>query len=89
MNKFVWFHLGPIHFSISFKHGKNNLKFAIYITIIRGLSKKYPTLIFSAQTSDATAAPLCTVEEGGLMSMLEFFHSGSLYLSLAGGRKVR
>ena len=56
---------------------------------IRRLSKKYPTLNFSAHSSDARAAPLCTVEGDSLMRMLEFFLRFRVCQSLPAGRRVR
>ncbi|KAJ4445099.1 hypothetical protein ANN_06898 [Periplaneta americana] len=58
------------------------------LLLVRGLSKKYPTLNFPAQSSDSKAAPLCTVEGGTVMRMLEFFHRIRLCQSLAGGRQM-
>ncbi|KAJ4428957.1 hypothetical protein ANN_25953 [Periplaneta americana] len=67
------------------RFAKNHLKLR---DCIRGLSKKYPTLNFPAQSSDSKAAPLCTVEGGTVMRMLEFFHRIRLCQSLAGGRQL-
>ena len=55
---------------------------------IRGLSEKYPTLNFSAHSSDARAAPLCTAEGDSLMRMLEFFLRVRVCQSLSAGRRV-
>ncbi|KAJ4445439.1 hypothetical protein ANN_07244 [Periplaneta americana] len=83
----------------AFKSGESNgairikLKLLKSLSIlflnIRGLSKKYPTLNFPAQSSDSKAAPLCTVEGGTVMRMLEFFHRIRLCQSLAGGRQIQ
>ena len=42
------------------------------LAYIRGLSKKYPTIIFPMQSSDAKAAPFCMVEEGTLVHIKSF-----------------
>ncbi|KAJ4445278.1 hypothetical protein ANN_07079 [Periplaneta americana] len=80
------FSCGCIAFLVVWKRRPDGLKSTREI-ILRGLSKKYPTLNFPAQSSDSKAAPLRTVEGGTVMRMLEFFHRIRLCQSLAGGRQ--